>query len=79
MPVINDEPPEYPKPDLSQMRAFKPIPNGAVGEQPYCVYHIALGWYASRLKILEAYLNLKTLLNVARARKNTPVDCGRVA
>ena len=31
MPVINDEPPEYPKPDLSQMRAFKPIPNGAIG------------------------------------------------
>ena len=32
MPVINDEPPEYPKPDISQMRPFKPIPSGAIGK-----------------------------------------------
>lgn len=37
MPVINDEPPEYPKPDLSQMKAFKPIPTGAVGEKSVLV------------------------------------------
>ena len=35
MPIINDEPPEYPKPDVSQMKAFKPIPTGAIGEQKH--------------------------------------------
>lgn len=34
MPVINDEPPEYPKPDISQMRPFKPIPSGAIAVGP---------------------------------------------
>eukprot|EP00795_Rhopilema_esculentum_P005315 gene5315-484_t len=34
LPVINDEPPEFPKPDISQMKAFKPIPTGAAAVGP---------------------------------------------
>ncbi len=33
LPVISDEPLEYPKPDLAQMKCFKPIATGTIGEK----------------------------------------------
>ncbi len=32
LPVISDEPLEMPKPDFAQMKPFKPIPTGTIGE-----------------------------------------------